>query len=107
MSTDLGAVTEVASFGQLFDYAADYLGLLKGAVIASGIVPPSMEGANQPLADLLSCLIGPGLGIEIVSQVNGIPKGSRLAVSTTLLASIITVCMRATGQISSITGTMI
>lgn len=106
VSTDLGAVTEVTSFGQLFDYAADYLGLLKGALIASGIVPPSMEGANQPLADLLSRLIGPGLGIEIVSQVNGIPKGSRLAVSTTLLASIITVCMRATGQISSLTGTM-
>ena len=106
VSADLGAVTEVASFGQLFDYAADYLGLLKGAVIASGIVPPSMEGANQPLADLLSHLIGPGLGIEIVSQVNGIPKGSRLAVSTTLLASIISVCMRATGQISSLTGTM-
>ena len=48
VSTDLGAVTDVTSFGQLFDYAADYLGLLKGAVIASGIVPPSMEGANSP-----------------------------------------------------------
>jgi len=106
VSTDLGAVTEVTSFAQLFDYAADYLGLLKGAVIASGIVPPGMEGANQSLAELLARLIGPGLGIEIVSQVNRIPKGSRLAVSTTLLASIITVCMRATGQISSLTGTM-
>jgi hypothetical protein len=104
VSTDLGAVSEVSSFAQLFDYAADYLGLLKGAVIASGIVPPSMEGANQPLADLLARLIGPGLGVEIVSQVNNIPKGSRLAVSTTLLASIITACMRATGQMSSLTG---
>ena len=106
VSTDLGAVTEVTSFRQLFDYAADYLGLLKGAVIASGIVPPSMEGANQPLADLLSRLIGPGLGIEIVSQVNNIPKGSRLAVSTTLLASIIALCMRATGQTSFLTGSL-
>jgi hypothetical protein len=106
VSTDLGAVTEVTSFRQLFDYAADYLGLLKGAVIASGVVPPSMEGANQPLADLLSLLIGPGLGIEIVSQVNNIPKGSRLAVSTTLLASIITVCMRATGQTTSLEGSL-
>jgi hypothetical protein len=104
VSTDLGTITEVTSFRQLFDYAADYLGLLKGAVIASGIVPPSMEGANQPLADLLSRLTGPGLGIEIVSQVNNIPKGSRLAVSTTLLASIIAVCMRATGQTSSLIG---
>jgi hypothetical protein len=106
VSTDLGAVTEVTSFRQLFDYAADYLGLLKGAVIASGIVPPGMEGAGQSLADLLSRLIGPGLGIEIVSQVNNIPKGSRLAVSTTLLASIITVCMRATGQTSSLSGSL-
>ena len=59
-----------------------------------------MEGANQPLAELLSILIAPGCGIEIVTQVNNIPKGSRLAVSTTLLASIITACMRATGQTS-------
>jgi hypothetical protein len=106
VSTDLGAVTDVTSFRQLFDYAADYLGLLKGAVIASGIVPPGMEGAGQPLADLLSHLAGPGLGIEVVSQVNNIPKGSRLAVSTTLLASIITVCMRATGQTSSLAGSL-
>ena len=104
VSTDLDAVTDVTSFHQLFAYAADHLGLLKGAVIASGIVPPSMEGANQPLADLLAHLVGPGLGIEIVSQVNNIPKGSRLAVSTTLLASIIAVCMRATGQTSSVIG---
>jgi hypothetical protein len=106
VSTDLGAVTDVTSFRQLYDYAADYLGLLKGAVIASGIVPPSMEGANQPLEDLLSILIAPGCGIEIVTQVNNIPKGSRLAVSTTLLASIIAVCMRATGQTSSLTGSL-
>jgi hypothetical protein len=101
VSADLGAVAEVSSFGQLFDFAADYLGLLKAAVIASGIVPPGMEGVHQPIGDLLSRLVGPGLGIEIVSQVNGIPKGSRLAVSTTLLSSIIAVCMRATAQTSS------
>ena len=56
-------------------------------MIASGIVPPGMEGAGQPLADLLARLAGrPGRGIEIVSNVNDIPKGSRLAVSTNLLA---------------------
>lgn len=106
VSTDLGAVTDVTSFAQLFDFAADYLGLLKAAVIASGLVPPGMEGVNHSLADLLSRLAGPGLGIEIVSQVNGIPKGSRLAVSTTLLGSIIAVCMRATGQTSSFTDSL-
>jgi len=36
--------------------------------------------------------------------VNDIPKGSRLAVSTNLLASIIALCMRATGQARSLTG---
>src|ERR1700728_2258161 len=87
-----------------FDFGRDYLGLLKAAVIASGIVPPGMEGSGQPLASILAQLTGhEGLGIEIVSQVNNIPKGSRLAVSTTLLASLIAVCMRATGQARSLT----
>jgi len=36
--------------------------------------------------------------------VNNIPKGSRLAVSTTLLAALVSVCMRATGQAASLTG---
>jgi hypothetical protein len=106
VSTDLAAVTEITSFAQLFDFAADYLGLLKAAVIASGIVPSGMEGLGRPFSDLLSKIVAPGLGIEIVSQVNGIPKGSRLAVSTTLLASMIAACMRATGQTSSLTGSL-
>src|SRR5205823_13335527 len=41
---------------------------------------------------------------ELVSSVNGIPKGSRLAVSTNLLAALIAACMRATGQAHSLTG---
>lgn len=105
-SVDLGATTVVTSLAEIFDFARDYLGLLKAAVIASGIVPPGMEGAGQPLADLLAQLVGPGFGIEIVSRVNDIPKGSRLAVSTSLLASLIAVCMRATGQAESLTGTL-
>ena len=66
-------------------------------MIAAGIVPPGLEGSGQSLADVLARLVGPGLGLEIVSKVNDIPKGSRLAVSTNLLAAIITACMRATG----------
>ncbi len=69
-------------------------------MIAAGIVPPGLEGSGQQLADVLARLVGPGLGLEIVSKVNDIPKGSRLAVSTNLLAAIITACMRATGQIA-------
>ena len=79
--------------------------MLKAGIIASGIVPPGIEGSTQPLAALLERLTGrPGCGIEIVSNVNDIPKGSRLAVSTNLLACLIAVCMRATGQIHSLTG---
>ena len=48
--------------------------------------------------------MGPGLGLELVSSVNNIPKGSRLAVSTNLLAALIAVCMRATGQSASLRG---
>ena len=44
------------------------------------------------------------MGLEIVSSVNNIPKGSRLAVSTNLLGALIAVCMRATGQAHSLTG---
>ncbi|MCS6828324.1 MAG: UTP--glucose-1-phosphate uridylyltransferase [Caldilinea sp.] len=104
VSVDLGAVAEISALAEVFDFARDYLGLLKAAVIASGIVPPGVEGSGQSLADLLGRMIRPGYGIELVSQVNGIPKGSRLAVSTTLLASLIAVCMRATGQAQSLTG---
>ncbi len=104
-SVDLEAAVEITSLAEVFDFARDYLGLLKAAIIASGIVPPGMEGAGQPLADLLARLVGrPGHGIEVVSRVNGIPKGSRLAVSTNLLACLISACMRATGQAHSLTG---
>ena len=105
VSVDLSAQAEITTLDEIFDFARDYLGLIKAAVIAAGIVPPGMEGADQPLADLLERVIGrAGYGLELVSKVNDIPKGSRLAVSTNLLASLIAVCMRATGQTKSLTG---
>jgi galactokinase/mevalonate kinase-like predicted kinase len=103
-SIDLGAQAEISTLGEVFDYARDYLGLLKAAVIAAGIIPPGMEGAGQPLTDVLAVLVGPGRGLEVVSYVRGIPKGSRLAVSTTLLAALIAALMRATGQVASLSG---
>ncbi len=103
-SIDLDASAEITTLAEVFDFARDYLGLIKAAVIAAGIVPPGMEGAEQPLSELLERVVGPGYGLEIVSKVNDIPKGSRLAVSTNLLASLIAVCMRATGQTQSLTG---
>ena len=103
-SVDLGATADISSLAEVFDFARDYLGLLKAAVIAAGIVPPGIEGSGLELADLLARLVGPGRGLELVSHVNDIPKGSRLAVSTNLLASLISVCMRATSQAKSLTG---
>jgi UDP-N-acetylglucosamine pyrophosphorylase/galactokinase/mevalonate kinase-like predicted kinase len=103
-SIDLKASAEIDSLAEVFDFAKDYLGLLKAAVIASGIVPPGIEGSGKSLADLLNQIAGPGRGIEIISSVNDIPKGSRLAVSTNLLAALISACMRATGQTQSLTG---
>lgn len=105
VSVDLQATAELTTIAEVFDFARDYLGLLKAAVIAAGIVPPGMEGSPAPLKDLLARLTGTrGYGIEIVSSVNDIPKGSRLAVSTSLLACLIAVLMRATKQIHALTG---
>jgi hypothetical protein len=103
-SVDLGATADITALSDVFDFAKDYLGLLKASVIASGIVPPGVEGSGQNLSDLLGRVVGTGRGLELVSVVNNIPKGSRLAVSTNLLGSLISVCMRATGQAASLTG---
>jgi hypothetical protein len=107
VSADLHTQADITSIEEVFDFARDYLGLLKAAVIASGIIPPGLEGCGQSLESLLARLTGrEGHGIEIVSTVNDIPKGSRLAVSTNLLASLIAVCMRATGQVQSLSGSL-
>ncbi len=105
VSVDLEARADISTIEEVFDFAADYLGLLKAAVIASGVVPSGLEGSRQPLGEVLFRLTGSReRGLEVVSQVNDIPKGSRLAVSTNLLASLIAALMRATGQIASLTG---
>ncbi|MCA9049425.1 MAG: UTP--glucose-1-phosphate uridylyltransferase, partial [Planctomycetaceae bacterium] len=106
VSLDLNSKADVTEVNEVFDFARDYLGLLKAAVIAAGLIPPGMEGCGASIADVFSRMIGPGLGLELVSRVNDIPKGSRLAVSTNLLGSLIAVCMRATGQVSQLTGVL-
>jgi len=104
VSVDLGCAAELTSLRDVFDFGRDYLGLLKAAVIASGLIPPGLEGSEQQLGEVLERLVGPGLGLEVVSKVNDIPKGSRLAVSTNLLAALISVCMRATHQTARLEG---
>ncbi|MFM2092705.1 MAG: hypothetical protein RLZZ127_3194, partial [Planctomycetota bacterium] len=103
-SIDLGESIDCTDLAAVFDFGADHLGLLKAAVVAAGAVPPAMEGSHQTLAGCLGTLVGPGLGLELASRVENIPKGSRLAVSTNLLAGLIALVMRATGQTAALTG---
>jgi len=103
-SRDLGCQLSIRNLHELFDFNADHLSLLKAGIIASGIIPPAMEGSHISLSKLLGRLLGPGLGIEIVTRVRDIPPGSRMAVSTTLLNTIITRLMRMTGQLTNAEG---
>ena len=99
ISTDLKASKKISVMHELFNFGNDYLSLLKAGVVASGIVPPCFENRDIPLEDILQKLLGKRGGLELATRVNGIPKGSRLAVSTALLSTIITRLMRFSGQI--------
>ncbi|MEZ4773938.1 MAG: UTP--glucose-1-phosphate uridylyltransferase [Bacteroidia bacterium] len=103
-SIDLNTTRDITDLKDLFNFGNDYLSLLKAGIIASGLIPPSFESTGQCLKEILSKIVGTGLGIELVTSVNDIPKGSRFAVSTNLLGSIISVLMRATGQTQSLEG---
>lgn len=105
-SIDLQSTKDITDLRDLFNFGNDYLSLLKAGVIASGVIPPSFEGTGQSVASILEQLVGPGMGLELVTQVNDIPKGSRLAVSTNLLACMIAVLMRATGQTGQFEGSL-
>ncbi len=101
VSTDLKASKKISTLEELFNFGNDYLSLLKAGVVASGIVPPCFEKKNILLKDILQKLLNKPGGIEIVTKVNNIPKGSRLAVSTTLLSTVISRLMRFSGQIKN------
>ncbi|TXK33210.1 UTP--glucose-1-phosphate uridylyltransferase [Pontibacter qinzhouensis] len=103
-SIDLNTTKDIYDLADLFNFGNDYLSLVKAGVIASGLIPPSFESTNQSLPDILARIVAPGMGIELVTKVNDIPKGSRFAVSTNLLGSIISLLMRATGQTKSLEG---
>ncbi len=103
-SIDLNTTKDITDLADLFNFGNDYLSLIKAGVIASGLIPPSFEGTNQSLPNILARIVAPGMGIELVTKVNDIPKGSRFAVSTNLLGSIISLLMRATGQTQQLEG---
>ena len=105
VSVDLQPRAEVSSIAEVFDFAHDYLGLAEGGGHRLRHRAARHGRRDTAAGRLFWRLTGrPGHGIEIVSKVNDIPKGSRLAVSTNLLACMISVCMRATGQIRTLTG---
>ncbi len=106
-SVDLKASKDIDTLEDLFNFGNDYLGLLKAGVIASGIIPPAFEGTKQALQEILKRIVGQGMGFELVTKVNDIPKGSRLAVSTNLLGSIISVLMRVTQQTKHLEGPLL
>ncbi|MEI6948775.1 UTP--glucose-1-phosphate uridylyltransferase [Paraflavisolibacter sp. H34] len=103
-SIDLDTTKDLHDLADLFNFGNDHLSLVKAGVIASGLIPPSFEGTNQSLPDILARIVAPGMGLELVTKVNDIPKGSRFAVSTNLLGSIISLLMRASGQTKNLTG---
>jgi len=106
-SVDLNTTKDISNLDDLFNFGNDYLGLVKAGVIASGCITPAFEGTQQSLEEILSRIIAPGMGIEIVTMVNDIPKGSRFAVSTNLLGSIISALMRATQQTKNLVGSLL
>ena len=105
-SIDLKSSKRVSTLQELFNFGNDYLSLLKAGVVASGIIPPCFEKTDIPLSEVLYELLKKKGGFEVVTRVNNIPKGSRLAVSTTLLATIITCLMRFSGQIRNLLGSI-
>lgn len=105
-SLDLQQSVELTHICQVFEFGKDYLGLLKAGMIASGIVPPGLEHSQASLQELFD-KINQGKGLHLTTKVNDIPKGSRLAVSTNLLGSIISLGMRASGQTKSQVGSLL
>jgi len=103
-SCDLGETRDLVHLDEVFNFAADHLGLLKAGIVASGVIPPALRGSAAVLQSILEKLLGRPGGFELATQVNEIPKGSRLAVSTSLLACVISCCMRFSGQTRSLEG---
>jgi len=104
VSMDLKCSKDVEDLDELFNFGNDHLGLVKAGVVASGVIPPSFEGKSISLDRLLERFLGKRGGFELATWVKDIPKGSRLAVSTTLLSAIITRLMRFSGQTRNIEG---
>lgn len=102
-SIDLDISKLIQSTEDLFNFRNDDVSLIKAALAVSGIVPPALKEASEQ--DLLKKLLDIFIehpdfkGFEIITRVKDIPRGSGLAVSTSLLAATILALLRFSGQV--------
>jgi hypothetical protein len=94
-SVDLNATADDHfDLAEVFDFGRDYLGLLKAAVIAAGHRAAGHGRSATSLLPMFWRAIDRNAGLrpgDRQPRERDIPKGSRLAVSTNLLASLISV----------------
>ena len=74
-SIDLNACKDVTTLEELFNFGNDYLGLVKAGVIASGLVPPSLEGTAARLDELLARSSGRGMAWRSSARSTTSPRG--------------------------------
>jgi|GEM_PF-6066038 len=103
LDKNTGAVS-VTSAGELFDFSAvgknEWVRMSKAATIAAGVIPYSCR-AEPPDSSLAPYFDKLGGGLEIVTQIKGIPVGSGLGTSSALAAAIVMALVKFTGQAAS------
>ena len=103
-SVDLGATADIRNLPEVFDFAKDYLGLLKAAVIASGDCAGGHRRVRARAFGFAGAHGGAGKRDRNRFEREQYSKGLAACGVDDLLAALISVCMRATGQASSLTG---
>ena len=74
-SIDLNACKDVATLEELFNFGNDYLGLIKAGVIASGLVPPSLEGTSAGSTSCSRRSSGRVMGWRLSARSTTSPRG--------------------------------
>ena len=73
-SIDLNACKDVDSLDELFNFGNDYLGLIKAAVVASGLIPPALEGTIRDSPIFWRRSSGTGTGWRSSARSTIFPK---------------------------------
>lgn len=94
---------DVRTMAEMFDISAsgvnEWIRLSKAGVIAAGIVPYHFR--NDPAIKLDEVLKKLGGGLEIVTEVRGVPVGSGTGTSSAIAAAIVAGLVKITGQTGS------